>query len=398
MDNKVSIRDLIKESDVQMLTNETFAEDRKEKSLIKRLVLMAACVALVFGIFNYNAVYGSVKNLLTYVIGIGIQSSDSLDYYTMNSPIKLGPGDDSIKIEYVYRNNDSIIVLIESKGNSDVKCNLIIDGIRYKPGSGIASVPTTASSDEVSNRKEEFIFENVKKSNNFILEINDSYEANIELSKPNPITYMVNQNINDYELTVIPLSSDNSKVGIDIKPMKNTNKILEYNIRDLYFIDEHGNRYLGKQVGLSGNEFQPFEKPEGKIIRIEGGTIVCAVSREKVYNYIEKFKLPNPKINESISVNKVVRIKDLPDVIITQIARDENGLLSVTREIGTDEYSSWSFDISIINESNDTTTTNGIGNIKTTLFENDRSSGENINFGVYNFEVYSSEEWLIDLD
>lgn len=400
MNNKVSIRDLIKESDIQILTDETFGKNKKGKRFIKKLAPIAACAVIVLGVINYDVVYGSINNLFTYVMGIGIQSSENLDYYTLNSPIELDIGGENIKIEYVYRHNDTITVLIESKGDSPVKCSLIIDGKRHESRSGVSSASNIAISDEVSDRKEELIFENVKKSNSFILKINDEYEANIELSKPNPITHMVNQDIKDYKLTIVSLSSDNSKIGIHIKPMKNINDKLEYNIRDMYFIDEYGNKYLAMKVGLSGNEFKPFEVPEGKIIGIEGGTIVCGISRAKIYNYITTFKLPNPKINESIPLDTVIKIKDFPDIKITQIARDKDGLLSVTKEIDTDEYSSWSFDISILNKSSQTTEQHGegSGNIQTISFIGDKLSDKEINFGLYNFEVYSTDEWLINLD
>ena len=87
------------EEDLLALTEEALTPPRRGRVPLRRLAALAACVGLVLGLVNYQAVAAGVQEIYRYFAGIGATTEDGDTLWVLEEPVTWTEGDWTYQID-----------------------------------------------------------------------------------------------------------------------------------------------------------------------------------------------------------------------------------------------------------------------------------------------------------
>lgn len=116
---KRTLTDCIPEETICRLTEEAFevpAAGEKRGRTMPRLLALAASLAIVVTILNFDTVYAAVRELLYFIPGDGpVSQEDSTEYWLPDRDYSAQVGDTSYFVTYLYRRGDTLAIQVEKE-------------------------------------------------------------------------------------------------------------------------------------------------------------------------------------------------------------------------------------------------------------------------------------------
>lgn len=416
----INIDELLHEDDIKKLTEKTFSKSNMLRVYSKKIASIAACSVLLIGILNFNTVYANVQNMFSYMFGVGLVENENLNYFILQQPIEFGDDKNQFIVDIAYRNGNTMVVSFINKGEyaktmKKLDCKLIIDGKIYNNnGGGLAAATATVSENDKTVEPDilenkittELTFENIPKANHITFVVNDTYKTDIALVETRKFTGihdLFSASTSDYTITAIPLSSENQRFGIDIKPIIQRNSKLKYSFiaSDTYFVDEYGNECRTEGIGVNGKEIKPKEQLKGKIVALKGTKVIMSALSPSATG-LKQLKLPNPLKGQRVDINQTYDIYGLP-LTIKSISCDENGLLTLISSGKCDKYTVDSVFFSIDTKNQDIAEARNTSSYYsddgkdwiTEFTGGQQCIGDSITIDVNSYDILCGESWQI---
>lgn len=120
---KKPLTDYLSEDALYRLTEEAFqspAAGEKPKKALPRLLALAASLAVVVCLMNFDTVYATVRELLYFIPGGGpVSQENSGDYWLPDREYSAQVGDTSYFVTYLYRRGDTLSIQVEKEYKQD---------------------------------------------------------------------------------------------------------------------------------------------------------------------------------------------------------------------------------------------------------------------------------------
>lgn len=347
--------DLIDNEQLMLLTGEVF--DQTKKTFKFKYVAATILIFLgLVGSLNFNTVYAKVSEVFVHIFGQGIERADYFkDYWVLKEPVtfQLENGGEGI-IEAAYKNKDEVTVVVTapdravwtSKENKLLIGDKAYESTRFEMG---VIYPQAFDGDfDKVNYKIEYGFlynkEEAEDQEMYLKIANQKIPLEFILPVEMSGMEVDKVQLKGFEMYVMSLSQTNDSVAIAIKPKNQRLEDYAIYLHDPVLIDENGKEYRIDYLSQSRNELKCYEPIEGKFVGFKSGGICYRTKMKGHYNKEDpvtfpKVKIPLPKMNEKVALNKEIEIEGIKILIkeveltsagisITYASREQGAILS----------------------------------------------------------------------
>lgn len=335
--------------------------------LFKKLIAVAASIAIVFSIFTTDYVKATIKKLFKYIPGINQTIEDEGDIYILNKPVKVSDGNSYIKLLSVVIDTEKQFIYVGIRGNNN-KCKKA--SVRFKNGKeyGLPMYSIAGGGEEWvgnfsydskfhGNKNTPFVY-NEYDGISIIIDDNKAMTFNVKLVKAD--SYKSYEELgptalkNGLSITAIPaIEGKELKLNL-LTPHINNQGVEDYGLRPDYTDAPDGYRYGGllaeritlkdkKGNTIKGRGLNSYAPPLGEfyfnISESKDKEFKLTIPYIKMrYDVDKDVKIKLPKLGEKLEYNNIVDLNGYK-LNITSVERPEKNRVIINIDTNYDESS-----------------------------------------------------------
>ena len=303
-------------------------------TVIGKGLAAAACILLVFTVWNFSSITAAAKGLASFLFGGTITEGETDGYYVLREAVTFGDNGQYC-LELAYRDGNDVYAVI-TKNNADglETVSLIVDGTVYEDldrGNRSLTVAETIpwkegeESPAIKGKSEmQCHFSGVEMSNYMTFPVEGQ---SVSVSLESPLRFALSQDMSmetaGIRWTVLPLAPDHSMVGISVEKESvwgNGKYKCSPKLLNPVFIGEDGRTYVAESVGEDTQVWKTAEKVEGFIAGFETRGVAYELHdfEEGLLNYT--FQVPER--GGSAAVDDVLILDGL-ELRVKRVSRSE---------------------------------------------------------------------------